>query len=344
MRALVYEGPRTLAIEERALPEPKEGEVRVRVKYVGVCGSDIHGYLGTTGRRIAPLILGHELSGTVSKLGERVGEFSVGEPVTVMPILPCHQCQECAEGFYNLCPNRNFLGVLRQDGAIVDEICVPAWNVCRLPEGMPLQLAALAEPMAVSYRAVSQAMPLEGKNVLICGCGTIGMLAMKAAKLFRPASVTMTDLSPERLAAAKEMGADNVINSAEDVSGELERLGLAGRIDAVIECVGVADTIRQSLELVKNHGTVVLVGLNTQKAELNVEKIVACEINVKGTYTYTYDDFRTCVRLVADHPEEFLPIVNEIVPLNGEAVKLFERLASGAGKTIKAMIDVEQQD
>jgi len=216
MRALMYQGPKTMNIMDIPDVTPKKNEVKIAPKYVGICGSDVHGYLGTTGRRIPPMVMGHEMSGVVLEVGSEVTRFKPGDRVTVQPILYCGECDYCKQGLVNICANRRFLGTMTQNGTFMDAICVDEKNVFSLPGSISDIEGALIEPFAVAYRAVRQALPrpVEGKTVMICGAGTIGLLLLIIAKCFSAGKTIVTDLSDFRLKLAKQNGADIVINPA----------------------------------------------------------------------------------------------------------------------------------
>lgn len=339
MKALVYQGPKTLTIENWPLPVPGPGEVRVQSRLVGICGSDVHGYLGVTGRRTAPMVMGHEMSGVVSAVGEGVDTVSVGDRITVQPIFNCGVCEYCRDGLINICPTREFLGAMSCNGAFEEEFCVPAKNICKLPDAVTFEVGAMIEPFAVAYRAVSHALPLAGKTVMICGAGTIGLMALKVVKMFHAATVIMVDLSDDRLALARQHGADITINGRSDIDQALRSHGVRDTIDVAIEAVGATPTVQQTVDYVRNRGQIIWVGNNVPMVTLNMQNIVTREVNIQGSYTYTEADFLECIRLLSEEPQDFTGIISEIIPLE-DAPAMFASLSEGAGKTIKVLVDV----
>ena len=339
MRALVYHGPKTMAIENWELPEPKAGEVRVRTAFVGICGSDVHGWLGITGRRTPPMVMGHELSGVVSAVGEGVTNCKVGDHVTVQPVFYCGECDYCKAGLTNICPNREFMGAMSCNGALLDEFCVNAENICVLPETITLEVGALIEPFAVAYRGVRHAGSIEGKNVMICGAGTIGMMVLKVCRMLGAKTVIMVDLSDDRLAIATRHGADIVINGASDIEAALKEKGIRNDIDITIEAVGVSPTVQQSVNFVKNHGQIIWIGNSAPMVSLNMQSVVTREISIQGSYVYSDEDFRECVRLLADTPQDFTGIISDVISLE-EADAMFEELSHGASKKLKVLVDL----
>ncbi len=342
MRVLVYQGPKSMSIEEWEVPRPKAGEVRVKSHMVGICGSDVHGYLGITGRRIAPMVMGHELSGEVTAIGEGVSGIHVGERVTVQPILNCGHCNYCKEGYINICPNREFLGVMQCNGALAEEFCVPAKNICKLPDSISFEIGALIEPFAVGYRAVQHAMPVKGKTAMICGSGTIGLMVLKVLIMLGIGRVIMVDLANSRLELAKRHGANLTINPAEEAMDKVfESPDLKNQVDITFEVVGVTPTVQQTVDYVRNRGQIVWVGNSAPMVTLNMQKIVTCELNIQGTYVYTQKDFEDCIAILATKPVDFSGIVSRIVGLE-EAISMFELLSHGAGANdlIKVLVDM----
>ena len=339
MRALVYQGPKTMTIEDWPLPEPKAGEVRVQSKFVGICGSDVHGFLGTTGRRTAPMVMGHEMSGIVSAVGEGVTTVQVGDRVTVQPILNCGVCDYCKEGYINICPDREFLGAMSCNGAFADCFCVPEKNICKLPENVSLEVGALIEPFAVAYRGVRHAGDITGKTVMICGAGTIGLMVLKVCKLLGAGKVIMVDLSPDRLELAARHGADVLINGRDDIGAVLTELGLRRSVDIAIEAVGVSPTVQQTVDFVKNRGQVVWIGNNAPMVSLNMQNVVTREVSIQGSYVYTQEDFEACIRLLSETPQDFTGIISATIPLE-EAAAMFDTLSQGAGALIKVLVDM----
>ena len=337
MRALVYQAPKAMTLENWETPTPKAGEVRVRTAYVGICGSDVHGWLGITGRRTAPMVMGHELSGTVSAIGEGVTGLNIGDRVTVLPLFYCGECDYCGEGLDNICPNREFMGAMSRNGALMDEFCVSAKNICKLPDNISLEIGALIEPFAVAYRGVCHAAPVEGKTVMICGAGTIGMMALKVCKMLGAKTVAMVDLSDDRLALAAKHGADVLVNGAEDIDAALTAAGIRHSIDIAIEAVGVTPTVQQSVNFVKNHGKVVWIGNSAPMVSLNMQTVVTREVSIQGSYIYTHADFLECIRLLSEQPQDFGGIISEVVILEN-AEESFRELSQGAGSKLKVLV------
>lgn len=328
-----------MTLENWETPMPKAGEVRVRTAFCGICGSDVHGWLGITGRRTPPMVMGHELSGIVSAVGQGVVGISIGDRVTVQPLFSCGHCGYCREGLNNLCPERQLMGAMSCNGAFMDEFCVPAENLCLLPDNVSLETGALIEPFAVAYRGVRHAGDITGKTVMICGAGTIGLMALKVCRLLGAGTVIVVDLSDERLRLAQKHGADIVINGGSDIENALRQHGLRNSIDVAIEAVGVTPTVQQTVDFVKTQGTIVWIGNSAPMVTLNMQSVVTRELNIQGSYIYTDKDFRDCIRILSEQPQDFTGIISQIVSVE-EASSMFEELSQGAGAKIKVLVDM----
>ena len=339
MRALVYHGPKDMTIENWELPTPAPGQVRLRTAFCGICGSDVHGWLGITGRRTPPMVMGHELSGIVDALGEGVTGWKIGDRVTVQPTFSCNSCDYCKEGLNNICPTREFMGALSCNGAFMDAFCVPAENLCKLPDNLSLEVGALIEPFAVAYRGVRHAGDISGKTVMICGAGTIGLMVLKVCKMLGAKTIVIVDLSDDRLKLAKQHGADVLINGKSDISAALTAHGIRDQIDVAIEAVGVSPTVQQTVDFVKTRGQIIWIGNSAPMVSLNMQTVVTRELNIQGSYIYTDADFRECVRLLSEQPQDFTGIISQVISVE-EAGAVFEELSQGATAKIKVLVDM----
>jgi len=339
MRALVYHGPETLKIEDVPVPSLKENEVKLKVHYVGICGSDVHGYLGTTGRRIPPMIMGHEFSATVAETGSKATKFKPGDRVTALPILNCGNCSYCEAGLINACPNREFLGVMKCNGALAEYVTMNEKHLYSLPDTLDDKTGALIEPFAVAYHALNKA-EIKNKNVLIAGAGTIGLLSLVVAKYLGAACTIVVDVSPDRLEAAKRTGADITINPKEqDIGKTLEQHNLLKSIDVTVEAVGITPTAQTTINYVRNMGTVIWIGNSAQMIEINMQQIVTRELTVKGTYVYIAKDYEESIKILSEGKINLDGFVSAVVGMN-EAAAMFKKLGSGDTTLIKVLVDV----
>lgn len=338
MKGIVYEGPNILRCRDVPDVFPKPGEVRLRVKACGICGSDVHGYLGLTGRRLPPMMMGHEFAGEVAGLGEGVTDRKIGDRVAVYPVDFCGECEMCRKGDVHLCLNKRAFGVLDVDGAFAEYICVPSKCCFPVREEVPYAVGSLMEPLAVAYRGVGHAGDLTGKNVLLVGTGTIGLLALACVKMKNPKKILVSDLSDNRLEIAREMGADVLINPGKQDFRQavLEETGGKGT-EVAIEAVGATPTVQQAMSALAFGGTAVWIGNNKPMVEINMQEIVTRELTVHGSFLYGYDEFRTVVDLLNRQKLNVQPLISREISLE-EAPEYFDRLAHDPGNLIKVVV------
>ena len=299
MKALRYLGPGHLAVREVPAPAISDNEVLVRVMACGICGSDVHGYLGLTGRRTAPMTMGHEFSGQVMESGNLVRTFNKGDNVVVQPLNFCGECANCRRGNTNMCLNGRLFGVMAVDGAMAELIAVPEKLLFRLPEECSYEVGALAEPFAVALGAVKKAGSLKDKKVLIVGAGTIGLCILELVKLRSPRLIIVSDLSDARLKLAQELGADRVINPGkEDYLDGVSRSTSGSMVDVSIEAVGIAATVNQAIKSLKRMGICLWVGNSAREIEVNMQEIVTRALKIFGTYIYTHGEFGEVVDIM----------------------------------------------
>ena len=342
MRVLMYYGPEDMKIAQQPEPGPKENQVKLKICYTGICGSDVHGYLGTTGRRTAPMIMGHEFSAEVIEIGREVKKYKPGDRVTVFPVYSCGECDNCKDGAVNVCDNRKFMGTLSDNGAFAEYMCCEEENLYLLPDALDDKTGALIEPFAVAYAAVRKTLPLEGKNVMIIGSGTIGLLILVIAKHFGAKNLIVSDLSDNRLQAAAQFGADLIINSGqEDMDGVLKAHGWRNCIDIVFEAVGTTPTAQSSIEYIRNRGTVIWVGNSARMINIDMQQVVTRELKILGTYIYQKKDYTDSIELLAEKKIDISGFISQIVDMDG-AESVFKQLAAGDTTKIKVLVDMRK--
>ena len=341
MKALVYQGPWTMPVEEIPEPEPVEGEVKIRVKYCGICGSDIHGFTGASGRKIPPMIMGHEFSGTVVSVGPGVNRIKPGMRVSVLPYSACGKCGLCEAGFPNICPNRSNLGVLDVNGAFTQFICVPEKLCYILPDAVSFEAGAMLEPMAVAHHAVAAARPLAGKHVLLVGAGAIGQLILKLLVLENPASILVSDVSSENLDRARENGATAVMNPLKDKHEEVLRaVGISDGVDVSIEAVGVTPTAQMSVDCVKNCGRVIWVGNAAQMVSINMQNVVTRELHLRGSYAFTDEDFSACLKILTSGGVDPMDLVTARIDF-WKVTSMITAMARRETRQVKVLVEIE---
>lgn len=340
MRALEYQGP--WKMPEVDIPEPVPGshEVKIRVKYCGICGSDIHGFTGASGRKIPPMIMGHEFSGTIEEVGSDVRKLRPGMRVTVLPYSACGTCELCESGYPNLCRSRRNLGVLDVNGAFTQFICVDEDLVYVLPDTVSDITGAILEPLSVAHHAVEAAKPLNGKNVLLVGAGAIGQLILKLIRLESPATIVVSDASDAHLALARANGADVTVNPATGSLDEtLQKAGLRDSIDVAIEAVGITPTVQQTVDFVKNCGRIVWVGNADKMVSINMQSIVTREIHLEGSYAFTADDFSACLELLSSHKVDPMDIVTSVITFD-EVTDMMTAMAEKKTEQMKVIAEI----
>lgn len=301
MNTLIYRAPRHLTLEQVDTPEPQAHEVLIEVDSVGICGSEVEGYLGHSSIRIPPLVMGHEFCGTIHSAGAQVSHHSPGQRVVVNPLLSCGMCERCRQGRDNICDSRTVVGIHRP-GAFADFVAVPAAAVYYVPQTIDEDAATLVEPLACAVHAVQLGMKQQClPQTVIFGAGTIGILSLQAALIMGSVKTVVVDTNSARLETALKLGAQAVINPLEqDLFLRLEQVMGERGVDLVVDAVGLEITKQQSLRLVNSGGTIVVLGLGQNQTSLPANDLVRKEVSMTGSYAYTKTDFRKAVQLIAE--------------------------------------------
>lgn len=304
MLASVMTGVRKLEMQKRPVPTPKDNEILVRIKHVGVCGSDLHFYeKGVLGTNIFkdPLILGHESAGEIVEIGKGVKSLKVGDLVTLEPGIPCGKCEYCTSGKYNLCPDVAFMACPGYDGAFVEYVSWPeAWSY-KLPEGMSTVEGALIEPLNVGLHAVNQSEAKFGQSAAILGSGCIGLCTLMSLRMAGITEIYIVDMIQKRLDKAKELGATAVINPAnQDVIQTIREFTNGKGVDLVFETAGNKITTQQTVELIKRGGTVTLVGMSPDShVPYNTSLLIDKEAKLHTIFRYRHL-YPTGIKLVSE--------------------------------------------
>lgn len=298
MKALVWHGPRQMTVEEVATPRPGQGEVLLRPLAVGICGSELSGYLGENSLRVPPLVMGHEFTGVVEEVGPDAAGLAPGDTVTVNPLIACWQCALCRQGLSNVCLHRRIVGI-HCPGAFAERVLVPAASCYRLPPGVDPIRGSLTEPLACAVRAVRLAGVGLASSVLVIGAGPIGLLCMLTARQAGATRILVADINPRRLEVAREWRAQ-VVNPREVdlLDAVREVCGPLGP-DTVIDAVGLPVTRNQAVRAVRPGGQVVFLGLHVDEAPLPGNHISRQEVTIRGSFSYTDHDFRSALDLLA---------------------------------------------
>jgi len=341
MKALLYTEPFHFAYTDVAEPAVSADEVLVRVEAVGICGSDVYGYTGQTGRRLPPLIMGHEAAGVVEAVGANTRGLAPGDRVCFDSTVYCNQCAACRNGQYNQCLHRQVLGVsvpgMKRHGAMAERISLPWWTLLKMPASLSFTQAALLEPVAIALHAVNRGEVASGETILIVGAGTIGLFVLQAARLQGAGTLLVSDLNPYRRDLARQLGADATVSPKEvDLDAWIRRETDGRGVDVSFEVVGLAPTLRQAIAATRMGGRVVLVGNLTKTVEVDVPDLVSRELTLCGSYA-SGGEYRACVDLVASGHIDVLPLVSATVPLS-QGQEAFDRLYGGAEKDLLKII------
>ena len=339
MKALVYVAPER--VEVQSLPDPavRPGEVLLKVSAAGICGSDIHGFLGHSARRQPGLVMGHETVATIHEVHPGVSGWRVSQRVCFNPLVSCGTCRACRGGRQNLCADWRIFGMDRLQGTYAEFVSVPAGQLHALPDSLPEAEAILVEPLAVLIHAFHIAFDDIAGTLAIVGAGTIGALALVLARLHGVGRICVIDQNEERLAAARRLGADVVVNNAREdaVSAVRSWAGGAGA-EHVVEAVGVAATRRAAVAMAAKGARLLFLGMGENDSALPWVDMVRNEQAIITTFAYTPRDFAESVGLIASRGFDLKPWT-ETRPLeDGQAA--FVKMARNPGATLKMMLRV----
>jgi (R,R)-butanediol dehydrogenase / meso-butanediol dehydrogenase / diacetyl reductase len=329
MKAIVWQGPERMEIGERPEPtDPGPDEVVLRPGAVGICGSEVEGYLGHMGNRTPPLVMGHEFAGEIVAGAEEW----VGRRAAVNPIVGCGRCRLCRAGHENICPNRVFIGI-HQDGGFADLVRAPAANLRALPDDLDIRVGALTEPLANGVHAVR--LGLEGyqaSSAAVIGAGTIGLVTLQAVLLSEIPSVAVIEPQAARRERAGTLGAHSVHADAEDARTAADELGF----DLVLDAAGAQATRAIAVDLVRPGGRVVCIGLAADDTTLSFHTVVREQITIIGSYAYTMADFEQSLEWLAAGRAS-LGELTPILPLE-EGPDAFARLAEAPPDQVKVFL------
>ena len=321
-------------------PDIADEEVLVRVKACGICGSDVHGYDGSSGRRIPPLVMGHEAAGVVERVGPRVAGFRAGDRVTFDSTVSCGACAFCTRGQINLCDNRRVLGVscadYRRHGAFAEYVAVPARILYHLPDAMPFEHAAVIEAVSVAVHAVGRRTPAPEDTVLVIGCGMIGLLVVQVLRARGCRSIFAFDIDRDRMTLAERLGAKTgTLNISGGSTAEMLSVPVFA-FDAVYECVGRAETVEMAIRSVRKGGTVTLVGNLAPTVPLPLQEVVTRELTLLGTCASS-GEYRECIDLMSSGAIDVAPLISATAPLEQGAL-WFDRLYAGSSGLMKVVL------
>ncbi|MAS91811.1 MAG: galactitol-1-phosphate 5-dehydrogenase [Verrucomicrobiales bacterium] len=322
-------------------PDIADNEVLIAVKACGICGSDIHGMDGSSGRRIPPIIMGHEAAGEITAVGSAVSKWKAGDRVTFDSTVYCGKCEACQSGQINLCPERNVLGVscgdYRRHGAFADLVKVPEHILYSIPDEVAFEQAAFAEPVSIALHGVNRLPLKEGDSAVVVGAGLIGLLVVQALKAKGAGTVVAVDIDEKRLELAKELGADASVYSDENAADKIRELvGNPDGADVAVEVVGFGPTIQLAIESVRKGGSISCVGNLKAEVPFPLQAVVTRELSVFGSCA-SAGEYADAVEAVASGKIKVEPLISAVADLK-DGNEWFHRLHENKDGLMKVIL------
>jgi len=338
MKILEYHGPWSMTLEEAPVPEIGPDEVLLKSVAVGICGSDVHGFTGESGRRKPGMVMGHETVGEVAKLGANVTSLKLGQRVAIFPTLGCGHCEYCKKGWEHICPDKKILGVnAGKWGAMADFYTCHARQAFRFAEKIDPELGLFTEPLAVAVHAVSLMKPAKGDVLAIVGAGTIGLALTLVLRDLGFSEIHVLDKIEEKLELARKFGAKTVNVDKESPADAIDRVTGRPRVQGVFEAVGAAATVRAAYDLCDFGGTLVLIGNLAQEFTLPLQGVTSNETTIRGSYGFHREDFAKAIELVEKNSDMLRELVTGFCSLE-ETTRVMTELAKGERQAIKMII------
>lgn len=338
MKAAFYAGDRTITLGESVPVDPQTGQVQIQVSHCGVCGTDLHIFHGAMDKRVKmPAILGHEMSGTISALGSGVTDWTLGDPVTVMPLDPCSNCPACRAGHSHICQNLNFMGI-DSPGAFQSHWTVPAETLLRLPPNLSLTHGALIEPLAVACHDVRLGAIQPGENVVVIGGGPIGMLVALVAQ-HAGGKVVVSEINPFRVEMAGKLGLEAVNPREVDLVKLVNDRTNGAGADAVFEVSGSQPGADVMTDLLRTRGRIIVVAIFAKKPNIDLFRFFWRELRLLGARVYEREDFARAIEIAAAGDLPLDQLITEVTSLDhlGEG---FEKM-DGGGACMKILMDCQ---
>jgi L-iditol 2-dehydrogenase len=341
MKALVLREYKRFSYDDVPAPEIGPDEVLVAVKACGICGSDVHGMDGSTGRRRPPIIMGHEAAGVIAQVGPGAADWNTGERVTFDSTIYCGRCAFCRAGRINLCNHRRVLGVscedYRQDGAFAEFVAVPQHILYRLPAALPFEHAALVEPLSIAVHAVARTPVAVNDSAVVIGSGMIGLLLIQVLRVAGCGQIIAVDVAPDKLALATKLGATATVNSSTpDAASRILDLTNGRGADLAVEAVGISPTVELALRCVRKGGSVTLVGNVAPKVDFPLQIAVTRELSLFGSCA-SRGEYPRCLDLLAQGKIQVEPLISAVAPL-AQGAEWFDRLYRKEPGLIKVVL------
>jgi L-iditol 2-dehydrogenase len=326
------------------VPEPElgAGEALIRVMACGICGSDVHGIDGRTGRRIPPLIMGHEAAGVIAELQGEASEWRIGDRVTFDSTISCGHCGYCERGQLNLCDNRRVFGVsceeFRQHGAFAEYVAVPVRILHRLPDTIAFAEGAMVEPLSIAAHAIERGPAGPVETAVVIGAGTIGLLLVQVLKARGCGNIVAVGRNPSRLDQARRMGADLTLRSdLDDVAAKINEITSGRGADVAYEAVGIGATFELATRIPRKRGSLVLVGNLEPIVGLPLQSVVTRELSLVGSAA-SAGEYPASIEMIARRRVDVAALISAVAPL-GEGASWFDRLRQGEEGVLKVILE-----
>ena len=340
MKALILKEYNKFVYEDFDTPDIADNEVLVKVRAAAICGSDVHGMDGSTGRRIPPIIMGHEAAGEIVKKGSLVADYGVGDRVTFDSTVYCGKCGYCKAGQINLCDNRRVLGVscsdYRRHGAFAEYIAVPEHILYRVPEGVSYEKAAMVEPLSIALHAANITDIKINDTAVVVGAGMIGLLIVQVLCISGCSKIIAVDLDQSKLDMARSFGAVGIKADGQDVIGQIYNLTGGRGADIAFEAVGITPTVQTAINAVKKGGSVTLVGNLSPEIALPLQKVVTGQIRLQGSCGSS-GEYDACLDLISSGKIDVEAFISAVAPLS-EGADWFKKLYDGKGNLMKVIL------
>lgn len=343
MKQQIMAEPKKIIFQEVPIPEPEEGQVLVKIKKIGICGSDIHVYHGTHPYTSYPVTQGHEVSAQIVKIGAAVENFQAGDRVTIEPQVFCGKCHPCTHGKYNLCEELKVMG-FQTTGTASEYFAVDASKVTLLPDTLTYSEGAMIEPLAVTIHAAKRFPDLKGAKVAVLGCGPIGLLLAQSVKALGAKKVMITDVSDYRLGLAKTLGIDSAVNTKNFDFGEsmIREFG-PDKADVIYDCAGNNITMDQAIQNARKGSTIILVAVFGDMAQVDLAKLNDSELDLNTSMMYRHEDYVDAIRYVGEGKIKLEPLMSSHFSF-ADYQKAYEYIDQNKETTMKVLIDVDDEE
>ena len=339
----IMTAPGEITFREVPVPIPGPDQVLVKIKKIGICGSDIHVYHGTHPYTAYPVTQGHEVSGQIVELGAYVKGLKIGQRVTIEPQVFCGRCYPCLHGKYNLCEKLKVMG-FQTTGTASEYFAVDASKVTILPENLTYGEGAMIEPLAVTVHAAKRFPGLKGAKVVVLGCGPIGILLIQSLKALGAAQVLATDISDTRLALAKSLGADFTANTGKvDYGTVLLNAFGPDKADVIYECAGTDITMEQAIQNARKGSAIILVAVFGKRASVNLAKLNDSELDLNTSMMYRHEDYVDAIHLVQERRIQLNPLQSAKFAFM-DYQKAYAYIDNNREQTLKVLIDVDPSE